>query len=79
MTADVTIRQAISARVADAGLSDREFARKLGVSHNWVHRHLRADPPAPFSVADVERIAAALGVPVTQLLPTAEPTGGGSR
>jgi transcriptional regulator with XRE-family HTH domain len=78
MTADVSIRQAVVAKVAADGLSDREFARQLGVSHNWVHRHLRADPPAPFSADDLEMVAKALGVPMVDLLP-AEPTPGGVR
>jgi DNA-binding NarL/FixJ family response regulator len=78
MTADVSIRQAVVARVLAAGLSDREFARQLGVSHNWVHRHLRATPPAPFSANDLEMVARALDVPMADLLP-AEPAAGGAR
>ena len=68
MTADAAARQAISDRLAADGISQREFARRLGVSHNWVHRHLNGD--ARFVLADLEMVAAELGVPLSALLPT---------
>jgi transcriptional regulator with XRE-family HTH domain len=49
-------------------ISQRELARRLEVSQPWVQGRLAGD--ITITVADVERIAAALGVPVTQLLPT---------
>jgi hypothetical protein len=47
-----------------AGLADR-----LGVERNWIHYRLSGE--TSLRVDDVERIAAALGVPISQLLPTA--------
>jgi transcriptional regulator with XRE-family HTH domain len=55
----------------ESSISGRELARRLGVSPPWVS--LRLTGETAITVADVHRIAAALDVPVAQLLPTAEP------
>jgi transcriptional regulator with XRE-family HTH domain len=70
MTADGAIRQAISDRLTADGISHREFARRLGVSHNWVHRHLSGD--AGFTITDLEMLAPALGLSLSALIPDAD-------
>jgi transcriptional regulator with XRE-family HTH domain len=47
------------------GVSAREAARRLHVSHTWVNDQLAADKPAP-SAADVSRILTAIDIPVAQ-------------
>jgi transcriptional regulator with XRE-family HTH domain len=66
MAADDTVRRAIITKLETDGISQRQLGRMLGVSHNWVHRHLTGD--AEFTVSDVERIADVLGVPMSSLL-----------
>lgn len=44
-----------------AGVSAREAARRLGVSHTWVNDQLAADKPAP-SATDASRLLTAIGV-----------------
>lgn len=48
-------------------VSGRELARRLGVSQPWVSYRLTGE--TPITLADVEKIAAALDVPVSVLLP----------
>jgi hypothetical protein len=59
----------IAALMYELRISQRELARRLEVSQPWVQGRLAGD--ITITVADVERIAVALGVPVAQLLPTA--------
>lgn len=67
----------IAALLEQQRVSQRELARRLGVSQPWVRERLIGE--TSISVGDIEAIAAALGVPVTQFLPTAEPAPGGAR
>lgn len=59
-------------------MSGAELARTLGVSQAYVWRRMSGD--LPFSLDDVERIAAALGVEPVSLIPVghaeAGPRGG---
>lgn len=63
----------IRAELGRQDLTRQGLAERLGVERNWVHYRLSGE--TPLRIADVERIAAALGVPIGQLLPV-EPAGG---
>lgn len=65
--------------MARQGIRNAGLAARLGVSEMWVSRRVRVDPPASMTIAELESIAAALGVPVAQFLPQAEPAPGGAR
>ena|SRR5881396_620829 len=72
----VVTRQSLSERVAEEvrvilvrrRTNPTQLARKLGVSQAYVWRRL--DGRTAFDLHDLERIAAALGVDVADLLPT---------
>lgn len=64
----------IRAELGRQDLTRQGLAERLGVERNWVHYRLSGE--TLLRIADVERIAAALGVPIAQLLPV-EPAGGG--
>jgi transcriptional regulator with XRE-family HTH domain len=55
----------------DLRVSQRELARRIQVSQPWVQARLAGE--TTITVADIERIAAALGVPVSRFLPDTEP------
>lgn len=65
-----TLAEAVSAEVrAEMGRqqkSRREVADAMGVSHMYLSRRLNGR--TPFDLTDLDRIAAALGVPVARLL-----------
>lgn len=69
-----TLADAISAEIrAEMGRqkrSGRAVAEAMGVSHMYLSRRLNGQ--TPFDTADLERLAAALDVPVSKLLPVAE-------
>lgn len=77
MTTDLqaAIAREIRAEMARQQVTQMELAARLGTDQAVVSRKLRGEG-SRFTTRDIERWAAALGVPVTQLLPTAEPTGG---
>lgn len=58
----------IRAELGRQSKSNAWLASKLDVSEMWVSRRLR--DVTDITVADLERIAAALDVPVTNFLPT---------
>lgn len=70
----IGVNEEIAALLDQQRVSQRELARRLGVSQPWVRERLIGE--TAITVGDIQRIAAALGVPITALLPTAEPTGG---
>lgn len=76
MSADGTdhVLAAIDAVLKEQNISRRELARRIGWGRMRMQHLLSGN--TRLTVADLEAIAAALGVPVTALLPTAEPTGG---
>lgn len=67
----------IRAELGRQDLTRQQLAERLGVERMWVYYRLSGE--TSLRVDDVERIAAALGVPVTQLLPTAAEPAGGAR
>lgn len=70
----IGVAEEIAAVLDEQRVSQRELARRLHVSQPWVRERLTGG--TSISVGDVEQIAAALEVPVTRFLPTAEPAGG---
>jgi len=56
----------IRERMARNGVRQVDLAELLGVRQNWVSKRLTGDVPIRFE--DVERIAAALGTTVSELL-----------
>lgn len=73
-TAPEPVLDAIRQEMSLRGISQRQLARLVGWDHVYTHR--RISGAVEITVPELEAIAAALGVPVTALLPTAEPTGG---
>lgn len=67
MTLAERIRSAINAEITQRGVSQRELARQLGWSQQYIWRRLAGR--YEISPSDVEQIAAALGVPVSTLIP----------
>ena len=67
----------IRAAIAGADVTQEELAERVGKSQQWVSRRITGTVPADAS--DIELIAAALDVPVAQLLPAAQPTTGAGR
>lgn len=71
--------EAINALLTEQGVSRTELARRLGWERMTVVRRLAPGPYiTDLTVPELEAIAAALDVPVTQLLPAA-PAQGGTR
>lgn len=58
----------IRAEMARQDISQEELARRLGWSQQWVSRRITG--VTPVDAGELEAIAAALGVPVSQLLTT---------
>lgn len=75
------LKHSINAEMTRQGISQRELARRLGWSQQYAWRRLSIHENADleFTPSELEKIAAALGLPVAQLLPAAEPTAGSSR
>jgi transcriptional regulator with XRE-family HTH domain len=59
--------------MAERRVSGAELARRLNVKQPYISRRLTGE--VEFRLSDLQDIAAALGVPVTQLLPATEPAG----
>jgi transcriptional regulator with XRE-family HTH domain len=57
----------IRAELGRQNISRTELARRMGVERMWLYHRLSGS--TLLRVDDIERIAAALGVPVAQLLP----------
>lgn len=78
-TGSLTERAAaeIRAELGRRNMTRLELSKLLGVERMWVYYRLSGE--TPLKVDDVELIANALGVPLAQLLPAAEPTAGGAR
>lgn len=60
----------VRAELARQGLTQEELARRLDERQPWVSKRLTGR--VTVDAIDVERIADALGVPVTNFLPVAE-------
>jgi transcriptional regulator with XRE-family HTH domain len=72
------VKRSINAEMTRQGISQRELARKLRLSQQYIWRRLSDNERADmeFTPSELEAVAAALGVPVAQLLPTTTPAGG---
>jgi transcriptional regulator with XRE-family HTH domain len=68
----VAFTESVSARVRDElktqDVSFRELARRMGVSIAYVSRRLSDDPEVHFRVDELEKVAAALSVPVARFV-----------
>jgi len=64
-------RHAISAELAQRGISQRALARMLGWSQTYLQNRILGR--YALTTTEVEQIAKALEVPVTQLIPVAAP------
>jgi transcriptional regulator with XRE-family HTH domain len=60
------VRFAIRVEMLRRGVTGQALAAILGVSDNWVSRHLNGH--TDFTLADLERVAAGLDVDVEQLV-----------
>lgn len=76
MALSQAVRESITAELNRQAVSQRELARRLGFSQQYLWRRLsvaeRAD--LEFTPSELERIAEVLGVPVSQFLPVPVPT-----
>lgn len=61
----------IRAELGRQDITRRDLANRLGVERMWVYNRLSGE--TPLRISDVEQIAAALGVPVHQLIPAPAP------
>jgi transcriptional regulator with XRE-family HTH domain len=61
------VAEEIRVLLARRRIKQSHLARELGVNDQWVSVRLRG--VTPLDLLDLERIAAVLGVPVTELLP----------
>lgn len=71
------IARAIRVEMTRLGITQEVLAERLGWTQRRVSYRLTADHAV--DATELEAIAAALGVPVAQLLPTAEPAPGAAR
>lgn len=75
MALSQAVRASITAELTRQAISQRELARRVGFSQQYLWRRLsdaeRAD--LEFTPSELERIADALGVPVAQFLPAPVP------
>lgn len=59
----------VRAEMGRQRISAAALARSLGVSDMYLSRRLSGDEPIPFDLSEIERIAVALDVPVSNFLP----------
>lgn len=71
MTLNDHIIPRIRAELGYQGLSARELARRIGVNQSYLAARMCGD--VELRTGDLEKIADALGVPVSKLLPDATP------
>lgn len=70
MALSEAVKASIVAELNHQGVSQRELARRLGVKQQYVWRRISDSPAADkeFTPSEVERVAEALGVPVSRFL-----------
>lgn len=68
MSTSETVAGLIRGEMWRQHVSGRELARRVGESPNWVWR--RINGPTPIAVNELLRMAAALGRPAIEFLPT---------
>lgn len=73
MSLAASVAGEVRAEMARARISGVALAGHLGKSHAYVSRRLTG--VVPFNVAELQKIAEILGVPVEQLLPTSTQAG----
>lgn len=61
------ISNQIRGEIGRQGITATELARKIDQEFHWISRRLRVGAVTPWTVDDVNAIAEALGVPVSQL------------
>jgi transcriptional regulator with XRE-family HTH domain len=59
----------VRAEMARQRMPAAALAKALDVSEMFLSRRLSGEKPIPFDLAEIERVAEALGVPVGQLIP----------
>jgi transcriptional regulator with XRE-family HTH domain len=64
----------IRAEMARQNMTQRQLAERVGIIQQALQ--LRLSGARSFRAEELAAVATALGVPVTQLLPAAQPTGG---
>jgi len=64
----------LRAHLARVELTERDAAARIGVDPHWLHRRLHGR--GNISLDDVERIAEALNIPISDILATSAPPGG---
>lgn len=69
MTLAESVAAKIRAELERQEISYRELGRRLGVSIAYVSRRLSEEPDVQFRMDELENVASALGVPVTDFLP----------
>lgn len=67
-TLPASVAREIRAEMSRQGITQEVLAERLGCTQRLLSRRLTAE--VPVDTDELERIAAALGIPVTQLLPT---------
>jgi len=67
------VASGIRAEMARRGITQQTLAGLIDMSQQSLSRRLRGE--YPFDTAELERIGAALGVPVAEFLPVAERVG----
>ncbi len=66
MTWSTDIADAVGAKMREAGMSQRQLSRLLGVTHPWVGKRLRHEQE--MSINDLEAIAKVLGFDALELV-----------
>lgn len=65
-----TVASGIRAEMARQDLTQQQLAPRVGMSQQALSRRLRGE--FPFDTAELDRVASALGVPITAFLPVPE-------
>lgn len=70
MTAPLTqtVASGVRAEMARRGMSQQTLADLAGITQQTLSRRIRVENPSPFDTDELDRIAAALGVSVEQLM-----------
>lgn len=68
MTLAESVPAKVRAELERQNVSYRELGRRLGKTISYVSRRLSEHPDVQFRMDELEDVAAALGVPVSQLL-----------
>jgi transcriptional regulator with XRE-family HTH domain len=65
------VASGVRAEMARHGWNQQMLADKAGIAQQTLSRRIRVENPSPFDTDELERVAAALGVPVEQLISSA--------